>query len=93
MSYNIYRGRKPQIDDFVSVLPSSNTINKIGNDQVVTNCVGSNHDDNNPSMGIKQGDNNVIVKCFSKDCSKQDLLSYFYDRIPYYKNKGGKHDR
>ena len=87
MSYNIHRGRKPQIDDFVSVLPSSNTINKIGNDQVVTNCVGSNHDDNNPSMGIKQGDTNVIVTCFSKGCDRKELLKYFYERLPYYIKK------
>ena len=93
MSYNIHRGRKPQIDDFVSVLPSSNTINKIGNDQVVTNCVGSNHDDNNPSMGIKQGNTQVIVTCFSEKCNKQELLSYFYERIPYYKNRGGKYGK
>ena len=93
MSYNIYRGRKPQIDDFVSVLPRGNKIIKTGEHSIVTNCVGSNHDDKNPSMGIKQGNLNVIVKCFSKDCSKEDLLSYFYDRIPYYQNKGGKYGR
>ena len=77
MSYNIYRGRKPQIDDFVSVLPSSNTINKIGNGQVLTNCVAANHEDKNPSMGIKQGDTNVIVTCFSSGCDRKELLNYF----------------
>jgi len=93
MDNNIYRGQKPQIDDFINVLPSSNKVINLSDGGVITNCVGSSHEDKNPSMGIKQGDNNVIVKCFSKDCSKQDLLSYFYDRIPYFKNKGGKHDR
>jgi len=88
MSYNIYRGRKPQIDDFVSVLPSSNTINKIGNGQVLTNCVAANHEDKNPSMGIKQGDTNVIVTCFSSGCDRKELLNYFYNRLPYY--QGGK---
>ena len=84
MSYNIHRGRKPQIDDFVSVLPSSNTINKIGNDQVVTNCVGSNHEDKNPSMILRQGNSNVLVICKSSNCSKEELLSYFYERVPYF---------
>jgi hypothetical protein len=84
MSYNIHRGRKPQIDDFVSVLPSSNTINKIGNDQVVTNCVGSNHEDKNPSMILRQGNSNVLVICKSSKCSKEELLSYFYERVPYF---------
>jgi hypothetical protein len=51
MSYNIYRGQRPQIDDFVSVLPSGNKIIKTGEDSVVTNCVHPNHDDKNPSMG------------------------------------------
>jgi len=88
MTNTIYRGRKPQLDDFVSVLPSSNTINKIGNGQVLTNCVAANHEDKNPSMGIKQGDTNVIVTCFSSGCDRKELLNYFYNRLPYY--QGGK---
>ena len=88
MSYNIHRGRKPQLDDFVSVLPSSNEIQKISNSSVITNCVGPNHEDKNPSMGIKQGDTNVIVTCFSQGCDKKELLNYFYTRLPYY--QGGK---
>jgi len=88
MTNNIYRGRKPQIDDFVNVLPSSNEIKNIGNGQVITNCVSPNHEDKDPSMGIKQGDTNVIVTCFSGGCDKKELLSYFYERLPYY--KGGK---
>ena len=87
MSYNIYRGQRPQIDDFISVLPSRNKIIKTGEDSVVTNCVHPNHVDKNPSMGLMQGDNNVIVKCFADKCSKQELLQYFYDRLEYYKFK------
>lgn len=30
MTNSIYRGRKPQIDDFIKVLPSSNEIKNIG---------------------------------------------------------------
>jgi len=93
MSYNIYRGQRPQIDDFVSVLPSGNKIIKTGEDSVVTNCVHPNHDDKNPSMGIKQGNTQVIVTCFSEKCNKQELLSYLYERIPYYKNRGGKYGK
>ena len=88
MTYNTDRGQKPQLDDFVSVLPSSNEIKKISNSSVITNCVGSNHEDNNPSMGIKQGDTNVIVTCFSQGCDRKELLKYFYERLPYY--QGGK---
>jgi len=88
MNINTNRGRKPQLDDFVSVLPSSNEIKKISNSSVITNCVGPNHEDKNPSMGIKQGDTNVIVTCFSQGCDKKELLNYFYTRLPYY--QGGK---
>jgi hypothetical protein len=93
MYNNIYRGQKPQLQDFVSVLPSSNKIIKTGKDCIVTNCVHPSHEDKNPSMGIKQGKTQVIVSCFSSECNKQDLLSYFYERIPYYKNRGGKYGR
>ena len=56
MYNNIYRGQKPQLQHFVSVLPSGNKIIKTGEDSVVTNCVHPSHEDKNPSMGIKQGD-------------------------------------
>ena len=82
-----YSTNKPTVEDFVEVLPSSNNIIRSGS-WVVTNCVGSNHEDKNPSMGIKQGDTNVIVTCFSKGCDKKELLNYFYNRLPYY--QGGK---
>lgn len=74
---------KPLAKDFINVLPSTNKIIKTGNG-VVTNCVHPNHDDNNPSMGIMDGSSQVIVKCFSNHCPKEELLSYFYERVPYY---------
>ena len=52
------------------------------------NELKANHEDKNPSMGIKQGDTNVIVTCFSKGCDRKELLNYFYNRLPYY--QGGK---
>ena len=88
MTTNINRGRKPQLDDFINCLPSSNEVINTGNGKVVTNCVGSNHEDKNPRMALKQGDTNVIVTCFSKGCDKKELLNYFYNRLPYY--QGGK---
>ena len=84
MTYNTDRGQKPQLDDFVSVLPSSNEIKKISNSSVITNCVGSNHEDKNPSMILRQGNSNVLVICKSSKCSKEELLSYFYERVPYF---------
>ena len=93
MSYTTDKGRKPTIQDFISVLPKGAEVIPTGKDAVVTNCVHPNHDDKNPSMGIKQGNTQVIVTCFSEKCNKQELLSYFYERIPYYKNRGGKYGK
>ena len=93
MYNNIYRGQKPQLQHFVSVLPSGNKIIKTGEDRVVTNCVHPTHEDTNPSMGIKQGDKNVIVSCFARGCDKKELLSYFYERLPYYQKRGGEYGR
>ena len=88
MSYNPLRGRKPQLDDFVNVLPVRSKKNLISVKRgYLTHCVGQNHTDKNPSMGLMQGDNNVIVKCFADKCSKEELLQYFYDRLEYYKFK------
>ena len=74
---------KPTAKEFVNVLPSSNKIIETGNGYV-TNCVHPLHEDKKPSMGIMDGNSQVIVKCFSKDCPKSELLSYFYERVSYY---------
>ena len=74
---------KPTAKEFIKVLPSSNKVIETGNGYV-TNCVHPLHEDKNPSMGIMDGSSQVIIKCFSKDCSKSELLSYFYERVPYY---------
>ena len=86
MTFNM---SKPSAKDFINVLPSTNKIIKTGNGYV-TNCIHPNHDDKNPSMGIMDGSSQVIVKCFSNNCSKEELLSYFYERVPYYV-EGQKH--
>ena len=77
---------QPTAVDFKNVLPSSNKIIKTSRGYL-TNCLNSTHDDNNPSMGIMDGDTQVIVKCFSRDCNKEGLLSYFYEKLPYYIKK------
>jgi len=74
---------KPTVEDFVEALPSSNEIIRSGS-WIVTNCVGSNHEDKNPSMLLRQGNDNVLVICKSSNCSKEELLSYFYERVPYF---------
>ena len=38
---------------------SSSLIN-LSNEGVITNCVGKNHEDKNPSMALKQRDNNIM---------------------------------
>ena len=80
MTFNM---SKPTAKDFINAVPSSNKIIKTSKGYL-TNCLNSTHDDNNPSMGIMDGDTQVIVKCFSRDCNKEGLLSYFYERVPYY---------
>jgi hypothetical protein len=77
---------KPTVEDFVEALPSGNEVIRTGN-WIVTNCVHPTHEDKDPSMLLRQGDNNVIIKCKSRDCDKQELLSYFYKNIPYYVNR------
>ena len=84
MSY--YNTNKPTAKDFVDYLPRGNKVTKKG-DWYLTNCVHPAHDDKNPSMGIKDGDTQVILKCFAKDCDKKALLSYFYETVPYYLDK------
>jgi hypothetical protein len=74
---------KPTVEDFVEALPSSNEVIRSGS-WIVTNCVGSNHEDKNPSMILRQGNSNVLVICKSSNCSKEELLSYFYERVPYF---------
>jgi hypothetical protein len=74
---------KPTVEDFVEALPSSNEVIRSGS-WIVTNCVGSNHEDKNPSMILRQGNSNVLVICKSSKCSKEELLSYFYERVPYF---------
>ena len=86
MTFNM---SKPLAKDFINVLPSTNKIIKTGNGYV-TNCVHPLHEDKKPSMGIMDGSSQVIVKCFSNNCSKEELLSYFYERVPYYV-EGQKH--
>ena len=77
---------QPTAVDFKNVLPSSNKIIKTSKGYL-TNCVHPNHDDNYPSMGIMDGDTQVFIKCFSRKCNKEELLSYFYERLPYYIDK------
>ena len=93
MKTNISRGKKPDLQDFIDALPSGQKVIKTGSHSVVTNCVHPTHEDKKPSMGIKQGDRAVFVVCFSRGCPKDDLLKYFYERIPYYQKRGGKYDR
>jgi hypothetical protein len=81
MTYN--NTNKPTAKEFVDALPNGNKVSKKG-DWYVTNCVHPAHDDNHPSMGIKDGDTQVIVKCFARDCDKKVLLSYFYENVPFY---------
>ena len=69
--------KKPTLEDFVSVLPSSNTVKETGN-WTLTNCVA--HEDNNPSLIMRQGDTAVIVKCLA-GCDKSDVLDYFYKKL------------
>jgi hypothetical protein len=94
MSYTTDKGRKPTIQDFISVLPKGAEVIPTGKDAVVTNCVHPTHDDKKPSMGLMQGSKGaVFVNCFSRDCPKADLLKYFYERIPYYQKRGGRYGR
>ena len=79
----VFSMNKPTAKDFVEVVPSNNKIIKTSNGYL-TNCVHPSHEDKKPSMGIMNGTSQVIVKCFSKDCPKSELLSYFYNRVPYY---------
>ena len=67
MTFNM---SKPTAKDFINAVPSSNKIIKTSKGYL-TNCLNSTHDDNNPSMGIMDGDTQVIVKCFSRDCNKK----------------------
>jgi hypothetical protein len=87
MKYSTYRGAKPTAKDFVNVLPHQNTV-RTTNRGYLTNCLCPTHDDNNPSMGIMDGDKQVIIKCFSKGCDPRSILPYFYERLDYYKNRG-----
>ena len=57
MAYNPLSGRKPQLDDFVNVLPVRSKKNLISVKRgYLTHCVGQNHTDKNPSMGLMQGE-------------------------------------
>ena len=68
------------IDDYLDVLPHSNQIKKLSNNSYLTNCVGKNHNDKKPSMGLSQGDKHVVYKCFA-GCSQEELTSYFNEKL------------
>ena len=70
------------IDDYLDVLPHSNQIKKLSNNSYSTNCVGKNHVDKNPSMGLSQGDKCVVYKCFA-GCSQEELTSYFNEKLKH----------
>ena len=76
--YNRKRRDSKTLQDYLDVLPSSNTLNKIGDGRYLTNCVG--HEDNNPSMAISQGNTRVIFKCFA-GCVQSNILKYFQDKL------------
>ena len=81
MSYNTTKGMSSlTIHDYVDALPRSNQIKKLSNNSYLTNCVGKNHDDRKPSMGISQGDRCVVYKCFA-GCSQEELTSYFNEKL------------
>jgi hypothetical protein len=70
------------IDDYLDVLPHSNQIKKLTNNSYLTNCVGKNHEDKNPSMALSQGDKYVVYKCFA-ECPQEELTSYFNEKLKH----------
>ena len=78
VSYNRKRRDSKTLQDYLDVLPSSNTIKEIGDGRYLTNCIG--HEDNNPSMAISQGKSKVVFKCFA-GCDQTKLSSYFNEKL------------
>ena len=70
------------IDDYLDVLPHSNQIKKLNKNSYLTNCVGKNHVDKNPSMALSQGDKYVVYKCFA-ECPQEELTSYFNEKLKH----------
>jgi DNA primase len=78
VTYNRSRRNSKTLQDYLDVLPSSNTIKKIGDNRIITNCVG--HEDNNPSMAISEGKTRVVFKCFA-GCDQTKLSSFFNEKF------------
>ena len=83
MAYSSIKGKGSlTIDDYLDVLPHSNQIKKLTNNSYLTNCVGKNHEDKNPSMALSQGDKYVVYKCFA-ECPQEELTSYFNEKLKH----------
>ena len=66
--------KKLKLQNYVDVLPSSNTYKKLNDDSILTNCVA--HDDINPSMCITQKKDRVYFHCFA-GCNSKDVAKAF----------------
>ena len=63
-----------KLQNYLNVLPSSNTIKKLSEEKYLTNCVA--HDDNNPSLCITQKKDRVYFHCFA-GCDKKSVAKAF----------------
>ena len=66
--------KKLKLQNYVDVLPTSNTYKKLNDNSILTNCVA--HDDNNPSMCLTQKRDRVYFHCFS-GCDQRDVAKAF----------------
>ena len=66
------------LQNYLDVLPKTNTFKQVKQDSYLTNCPC--HEDRNPSMVISQVNHKVLFKCFA-GCPQTKLLEYFSSEL------------
>jgi|TARA_B100001964_G_C13729897_1_gene378358 hypothetical protein len=80
--HTTFKGSSPTLQDYIDVLPRTENFKLIkrSNNSYITNCVGKNHNDRNPSMALARGDKRVVYKCFA-GCPQEHLTDFFNGKL------------